>query len=285
MWSRRRAAAIALIMLAAGVVLLVRPAPHSGLGPRRAPQRSRPGAAIPDRRPHEPRPSACPRHKLVVGRSVQGRPIRVTVLGDRRAARPLLVVGAIHGDESAGLRVVRALIDARPSGQTAIWILQDLNPDGVAAGTRQNARGVDLNRNFPLGWRPLGHRGDQQYSGARALSEPESRAAQRLMLRIRPRIAIWFHQPLGVVDDSGGAPAVERRFARLAGLPLRRLTRYPGSATGWENSRIRGSSAFVVELRAGRLSASGAARLADGVLRLADSRVRTPVPRRLNPRC
>lgn len=220
-----------------------------------------------------------------MGRSVQGRPIRVTVLGDLHAPRPLLVVGAIHGDESAGLRVVRALDHARPPAGSAIWILHDLNPDGVAAGTRQNARGVDLNRNFPLRWRPLGRRGDQQYSGARALSEPESRAAHGLILRIRPRISIWFHQPLGVVDESGGALAIERRFARLAGFSLRRLTRYPGSATGWENHRIRGSAAFVVELRAGRLSVARAARLADSVLRLADRRVSAEHPRRLGAPC
>ncbi len=221
----------------------------------------------------------------MVGRSLQGRPIRVTVVGDSRAARPLLVVGAIHGDESAGLRVVRALGGIRPPAQRAIWMLADLNPDGVAAGTRQNARGVDLNRNFPLGWRPIGHRGDQQYAGARALSEPESRAAYRLILRIRPHIAIWFHQPLGVVDESGGASAVERRFARLAALPFRRLTRYPGSATGWENHRIPGSTAFVVELPAGRLSASRAARLAGDVRRLADSRVGAGASRRPDARC
>jgi len=203
-----------------------------------------------------------------VGRSVQGRSIRVTVLGRPRAARPLLVVGAIHGDESAGLRVVGALLGTRPPTLSAIWILHALNPDGVAARTRQNARGVDLNRNFPLGWRPLGHRGDQQYSGPRALSEPESRLAYALILRIRPRIAIWFHQPLGVADESGGRLTVERRFGRLARLPVRRLTRYPGSATGWENHRLPGTTAFVVELPAGLLGRRRAASLADAVRRL-----------------
>jgi len=47
---------------------------------------------------------------------------------------------------------------------------------------------------------------------------------------------------------------VERRFASLVGLPLRRLTRYPGSATGWENHTLPGTTSFVVELPAGRVS-------------------------------
>jgi protein MpaA len=131
-----------------------------------------------------------------------------------------------------------------------------------------NGRGVDLNRNFPWRWRRLFRRGDPQYGGPRALSEPESRAAARLIERVRPRVSIWFHQPLALVDRSGGSAGVERRFSRLAGLPLRRLTRYPGSAVGWEDHMLRDSTAFVVELPPGRLSGRAAARLARSVAAL-----------------
>ncbi|MEK6252393.1 MAG: M14 family zinc carboxypeptidase [Actinomycetota bacterium] len=144
-----------------------------------------------------------------------------------------------------------------------------LNPDGVAAGTRQNANGVDINRNFPWHWRPLGTRGDLQYSGPRPLSEPETSIARSLILRVRPGVTIWFHQPLGVVDESGGSIAVERRFSRLVGLPLRRLTRYPGSAASWQNHRLRGTTAFVVELPPQSPSPRSVRRYAGAVLRLA----------------
>jgi protein MpaA len=150
-----------------------------------------------------------------------------------------------------------------------LWVLDDLNPDGAAADTRQNAHGVDLNRNFPYGWRPAGQPGDQQYPGQRPLSEPEARIAYRLILRLRPQITIFFHQPLGLVDESGGDSRVERRFAQLSGLPLQRLTRYPGSAVGWQNHRLPISTAFVVELPPGRPTPPNAARLARAVLALA----------------
>jgi protein MpaA len=104
------------------------------------------------------------------------------------------------------------------------------------------------------------------------LSEPEARIADRLVLRLRPQITIYFHQPLGLVDESGGDPRIERRFAALSGLPPQRLTRYPGSAVGWQNHRLPGSTAFVVELPAGEPTHASATRLARAVLALARGR-------------
>src|SRR4051812_3379913 len=85
-------------------------------------------------------------HMLLLGRSVKGRPIRALVLGDPHAAPPALLVGVIHGNETAGMAVADRLRSWRPPPRAALWIVPDLNPDGVAAGTRQNANGVDLNR-------------------------------------------------------------------------------------------------------------------------------------------
>ncbi len=153
------------------------------------------------------------------GTSVTGRPLIALWSGHPHPPRRILVVGVIHGDEAAGLPIALALSD---------------HPV--------------LPSNFPYHWAPIGHPGDQQYSGATSLSEPESRAMAALIVRFRPTITIWFHQPVGVVDESGGAFALERRFADLLGEPLRRLPRYPGSAETWQNNLLPGSSAFAVEL-------------------------------------
>jgi len=216
-----------------------------------------------------PRSRATARESITLGRSGEGRRIGAVVLGSPDAPAPVLVVGCIHGNEPAGIAVADSIARDRIPPRSSIWIVRDLNPDGVAADTRQNAHGVDLNRNFPYAWRPLGVPGDQQYSGPRPLSEPESRIASALVLRLHPRITIWFHQPEGVTDISGGDIRIERRFATLSGLPLRRLPRYPGSATGWQDHRLRGTTAFVVELPAGRLSARETERIANAVVALA----------------
>jgi len=210
-------------------------------------------------------PATAQPRRLLLGRSVDGRRIEGVEFGDPHSRTKLLVVGCIHGNECAGLAIVRALERLPTPSGLDLWVIENLNPDGYAADTRQNAHGVDLNRNFPWAWRPMSGVFE---SGTRPLSEPESRIAYRVILRIRPRISIWFHQHERLVDESGGSVRVERRFSRLVGLPLRRLRREPGSAVGWENHRLPGTTAFVVELPAGSLSVEAAGRYAHAILAL-----------------
>jgi protein MpaA len=217
-------------------------------------------------------PAASSPSKEVVGRSVQGRAIELIRVGDHSAREKILVVGCIHGDEPAGIAVVRRLRIARPPAGVELLLVPTINPDGLAAGTRLNAHGADLNRNFPSGWRAHGSPGNPFYSGPRPLSEPETRIAVRLIKRFRPRVTIWYHQHLRLVVRTGGDVSLERRYARRVGLPLRRLPNYPGTAPRWQNSRLPGSTAFVVELPAGRLSPRAAALHARAVLSLAQTR-------------
>jgi protein MpaA len=186
---------------------------------------------------------------------VERRPIRAVASGGRDAPLRILVVGSIHGNETAGQAVVRSLrTRVAPPGVELVTV-RSVNPDGVTAGTRLNARGVDLNRNFPYRWRRQGAPFTTHYSGPRALSEPESRAARRLVRRFRPQVTIWYHQALRVVDlGSGADPTLVRTYARRTGLPAGRIGFLPGVATRWQNERFPGSSAFVVELPAGPLS-------------------------------
>ena len=184
--------------------------------------------------------------RRIVGHSLQGRPIALFADGTPEPALKVLVVGAIHGDETAGMRIARRLIAAGAPPRTELLVVPTINPDGVAAGTRGNTRGVDLNRNFPYRWRRLG---GAEYSGTVPLSEPETRAAYALILRQKPVVTIWFHQPFGLVDKPEGNPFAARRFADLIGLPLVRLRGpYPGSASRTQNHESPRATAFVAEL-------------------------------------
>jgi protein MpaA len=197
----------------------------------------------------------------LLGRSVDGRPITGVEVGDPTATT-VLVVGCIHGNEPAGIAVAKRLARLSPA-DIDLWIVPDLNPDGRAADTRGNAHGVDLNRNFPFRWRPLG---GVYESGPRPLSEPESRIAYRLIRRIRPSVSIWFHQHLDLVWASGGKASIERRFARISGLPYHRLPALAGSAIDWQNHELPGTTAFAAELPAGAATPAAVERYVRAVL-------------------
>lgn len=188
-----------------------------------------------------------------IGRSVDGRPIELRRIGEPGAPRRVLVVGSIHGDERAGVAVTRALRAAVPPAGVQLLLVDTANPDGTAANTRGNAHGVDLNRNFPLAWRPLG---GVYLSGPRPASEPETRALSRLILRERPEASVWFHQHLDWVDlQRGGDQALMRRYARIAHMRAVHYVQLPGTVARWENRVLPNASAFVVELAAGALPA------------------------------
>jgi protein MpaA len=243
---RRRAAAAALLALAAA------------------------GPAV--RAPAQGRPPVPPTRIERLGRSVEGRPIAVVRIGDSAAPRKVLVVGTVHGDEPAGRAVVDLLRRRAAPPGVELLLVRNLNPDGLRGHTRQNAHGVDLNRNSSQGRRFLGGPGSRFYAGPRPFSEPETRAIRALILRERPSLAIWYHQPLRLIDPpQPGGDTLARRYGRLTGLPVRALSPIPGGLPRWQNVRVRRGSAFVVELAAGPLSAAGASRHAAAVLRLASA--------------
>lgn len=114
----------------------------------------------------------------VLGTSVQGRPIvglRIGV-GLGHAVR---ILGGHHGDERSSVEVVLALasdyVDQVQGGSIAalseVLFVPAVNPDGVQARTRHNARGIDLNRNYNFGFAD-----DEFAAGEYAFSEPETRA-------------------------------------------------------------------------------------------------------------
>jgi protein MpaA len=206
---------------------------------------------------------------LPIGSSVDGRAIRPVALGSPAAVHRVLVVGCIHGNEPAGLAIVRRLIEVGAPAGTEIVAVTSVNPDGCGRGTRQNAHGVDLNRNFPSNWASIGRQGSYQYSGPHPLSEPESRYSVALIERLQPQITIWFHQPQGIIRAWGQSVSTARRFAQLAGYPYRSIGWPLGTASNWQNHRFPGTASFVVELPPGPVSPARVSRWVGAIRRLA----------------
>jgi murein peptide amidase A len=196
------------------------------------------------------------RRTEAIGASAQHRTIRITELGEPSLLGKVLIFGCIHGTECEGRWISPA--GGCPAFGASIFVVPNLNPDGFAARTRLNGRGVDLNRNFPRDWKPIGSRGSPQYSGPKPFSEPETQVAAHLIRWLHPKVTIWFHQQSPVLAGRGvGAPLVRawgqsvplaRRFAHEARMPFRRLPWLAGTAPNWQNHRFSGTASFVVEL-------------------------------------
>ena len=150
---------------------------------------------------------------LTIGETVSGQPIRAVHYAPPSVVAhksPVILFGAIHGDEPLGvycLERLRAELDQEPPGRDT-WIIDALNLDGLAAGTKNNANDVDLNRNFASANWVAAH--DAGYNpGATAESEPESQALVALIDRVGATRLIALHSPFRTVnyDGTGGALA------------------------------------------------------------------------------
>jgi murein tripeptide amidase MpaA len=129
----------------------------------------------------------------------------------------------------------------------AYFVISWPNPDGVAHNTRQNARAVDLNRNFP-GWKPNGRPGNVYYPGTGALSEPESKVMYAAIAKIKPTLFVTYHQHLNVIDFGGGNKAAVATYARQTRMRVATLPSYPGSQATWLPAAHPRTSVMTVEL-------------------------------------
>ena len=185
-----------------------------------------------------------------IGRSVEDRPITLIRRGTP-GGTPVLVIGVIHGNEDAGTAIIDDLTNLPVPDGVELFLVPSMNPDGQHDHRRTNAHLVDLNRNFPQTWSPLGEPGDSQYSGPAASSEPETRVIIDLIAQIHPKLVMWYHQNYNRIAPSTGRNGrVRQRYAELTGLSILPITggTYTGTAAGWAKRALPTGISFIVEL-------------------------------------
>lgn len=149
------------------------------------------------------------------GSSVEGRQIHALIIsGDPLRQNDLpavLLTGSIHGNEYISgeilYRYAEWLLDEYGAGDPEITdlieynyiaLIPTVNPDGHSSGRRYNARGVDLNRNFPFYGADEGER--SYWQGECAFSEPETRAVRDFTLAGNFDLGICFHSGEVVIN-------------------------------------------------------------------------------------
>lgn len=161
------------------------------------------------------------------GRSVQGRSIPCYSFGAGREV--VMIIATIHGDENAGTPLTYRLIEYLRNNpehirSRTIVILPVANPDGLAANTRFNSEGIDLNRNFSSG-----NRQNNAVNGLRPLSEPEAVFIKSAIDHYRPDRIISFHEPLACIDYDGDGERLAEHLSGHCNLPVKKLGTRPGS--------------------------------------------------------
>ena len=97
----------------------------------------------------------------------------------------MLIFGVIHGDEQAGLQIVALLTQLPVPAGVDLYLVDSMNPDGVAADMRKRQR-CRPQPQLPVQLGPIAQPGDWEYAGPAAASEPETRAAVDLISTLRP---------------------------------------------------------------------------------------------------
>jgi len=171
----------------------------------------------------------------VIGQSIEGRDIRLRTVG--HGPRVVLWIGGIHGNEPEGTHSTAQLptaflADPHRAAQVTLHLIEDVNPDGRAAGTRFNAAGIDLNRNYPLAFAPA-----KRHSTA-PLDQPESILLAAQLAALKPALLIVAHSwpEKHFINYDGPAADLAARFSALSGYPVVPSDGFhptPGSLGSW----------------------------------------------------
>lgn len=163
------------------------------------------------------------------------------------AGKPeVLVIGVFHGDEPQGKLLIEKYIDLQASKElrlkygelrknSRIFFIPCLNPDGMSAGTRTNANGVDLNRNFPTAnWgknegenAACDDRTSIYYGGPAPASEIETKFVIEIIEEYKPQLILTLHAPYRVVNYDGPAKEIAGKISKITGYPVEESIGYP----------------------------------------------------------
>lgn len=158
----------------------------------------------------------------------------------------VLVIGVVHGDEPQGEYLINKYLESHFNSQLAF--IPILNPDGKQAGTRVNANGVDLNRNFPTKNWVLSEK-NEFFGGEFPASEVETKFLIDIIEDLKPSLILTLHAPFKVVNYDGNARNIAKKISEIIKYPVEENIGYPtpGSFGTWAGVE-RNISTITLEL-------------------------------------
>lgn len=175
------------------------------------------------------------------GFSRKGVPLQVYL--PQTGQTDILIFASIHGEETESTALLSKALRSLQTPPTRVAVILCANPDGALLGTRCNAAGVELNRNFPsANWQeePVSTKWAPDYglvnfsTGSEPGSEPETQALINLIENLCPTSIISLHAPLACIDDPELSD-LAKWIATATSMPLIDDIGYPtpGSFGSW----------------------------------------------------
>ena len=167
--------------------------------------------------------------RVIIGTSVKGVAIELFMPEGTQRVRTLIIAG-VHGDETEGVVATQTMLQDHTAQlkKAHIAVIPIVNPDGYNAGTRQNSRGIDLNRNLPTkDWTSL-VANERYFPGTQPNSEPENQSLIKYVDQLKPELIISLHSyTIPMLNSNGDCAEVATKIAKKVGYPVSRTIGYP----------------------------------------------------------
>ncbi len=192
-------------------------------------------------------------HRISPFNTVNGLPIVVSEFAAKPDKKPLgkiLVIGGTHGDELTSVSTAYNWISKLNRFHSGLFhwhIAPAINADAVLSrpATRQNANGVDLNRNLPtpdwknqsiIRWEKINN-DSRKAPGNEPASEPEAKWIMHEIATFQPDIIVSIHAPYGLLDFD--APKLSKAPESFGRIQLNLLGTYPGSLGNYAGIQLQ----------------------------------------------
>lgn len=155
--------------------------------------------------------------------------IKLVEKGGNNLAKTILIIGVVHGDEPQGKFLIENYLqNCNSETKNRLLFIPCLNPDGLVLNTRQNANGIDINRNFPTkNWGVNVSENPEYFGGENSSSEIETKFVIEILEEFSPNVVLTLHAPYKVVNYDGPAQEIAERISEIINYPVQKEIGYP----------------------------------------------------------
>lgn len=158
----------------------------------------------------------------IIGYTVQKKPILAHFWNNNSDVN-ILMLGGVHGDETEGVAASFGVFDqmfGKNPFKFNFTLIPCLNMDGLFAMTRQNANGVDLNRNLSTSDWTAEFVKVRYYPGKKSLSEPENQALMKILDGTKFDFIYTLHSWKPMLNTNGDCSQVVDVLAEMTGYKV-----------------------------------------------------------------